>query len=169
MVSAQSVIGPQSVLGPQSVIGPPCPASRVVIPAIPDGRFFHSVVISTNPALQTTVRGFTGFLSNQMLQITERWRKIGKCACTAPSQQIVPAPPPHSKVCLHHPLTAKCACTAPSQRSVPAPPPHNKVCLHRPLTATPISFTWQVSEMSEQSSQIKETRTKKRERKSCNQ
>ena len=49
--------------------------------------------------------------------------------------ESVPAPPPHSKVCLHRSLTAKCACTAPSQQSVPAPPPHSKVCLHRPLTA----------------------------------
>ena len=57
-----------------------------------------------------------------------------KCACTAPSQQSVPAPPPHNKVCLHRPLTTKCACTAPSQQSVTAPPPHNKVCLHRPFT-----------------------------------
>ena len=56
------------------MIGPPCPASRVVIPAIPDGRFFRSVVISTNPALQTAVRGFTGFLSDQMIQITERFQ-----------------------------------------------------------------------------------------------
>ena len=72
MVSPQSVIGPQSVAGLQSVTGPPCPASTVVIPAVTDGRFFRSVEISTNPALQTAVRGFTGFLSDQMLQITER-------------------------------------------------------------------------------------------------
>ena len=49
--------------------------------------------------------------------------------------ESVPAPPPHSKVCLHRILTAKGACTAPSQQSVPAPPPHSKVCLHRLLTA----------------------------------
>ena len=60
--------------GPQSVAGPPCPASRVVIPVIPDGRLFRSVEISTNLAFQTAVRGFTGFLSDQMLQITERFQ-----------------------------------------------------------------------------------------------
>ena len=54
--------------------GGPCPASRVVIPAIPDGRLFRSVEISTNIAFQTAVRGFTGFLSDQMLQITERFQ-----------------------------------------------------------------------------------------------
>ena len=54
--------------------GLPCPASTVVIPAIPDGRFFRSVNISTNLAFQTAVRGFTGFLSDQMLHITERFQ-----------------------------------------------------------------------------------------------
>ena len=74
MVSPQSVIGPHSVTGPQSVTGPPCPESTVVIPAIPDGRLFCSAEISTNLALQTAVRGFTGFLSAQMIQITERFQ-----------------------------------------------------------------------------------------------
>ena len=60
------------MVGPQPVVGPPCPAPRVVIPTIPNGRcFFHSVVINTNPALQTAVRDSTGFLDHSMLQINE--------------------------------------------------------------------------------------------------
>ena len=74
MVSPQYVVGPQSVTGPQPVRGPPCPTSTVVIPVIPDGRLFRSVEISTNLAFQTAVRGFTGFLSDRMLKITERFQ-----------------------------------------------------------------------------------------------
>ena len=61
------------MLDPQPVVGPPCPAPRVVIPTIPDGRcFFRSVVVSTNPALQTAVRDSKGFLNDPMLEIIGR-------------------------------------------------------------------------------------------------
>ena len=75
----QSTAGPQPLVGPQSLldlhplVGLQCPAPRVVIPTIRDGRYFFSnEVISTNPALQTDVRDSAGFLKDAMLQINER-------------------------------------------------------------------------------------------------
>ena len=40
---------------------------------------------------------------------------------------------------LHRPLTPKCACTAPSQQSVPASPPHNKTPSHSRVLVSQMS------------------------------